>query len=201
MAALRKLSRESGGRLRVVALDVSSDRSVQRAAASVAAKSGGVDVLINNAAVGGGDDDRLKTLDVAGMAGVLNINVVGPLRVAKAFVPVLRKARTGKRRPKITNISSGLGAIGAMRDCQALAYGTSKAGVNYLSRALAFDLKKDGIIVAAVSPGWVRTDMGGKDAPLSPEESAAGIAKVVERLTMKDSGAWFNWNGKRNREW
>jgi NAD(P)-dependent dehydrogenase (short-subunit alcohol dehydrogenase family) len=76
-----------------------------------------------------------------------------------------------------------------------LAYRSSKAAVNNVMRNLSVDWRKDGVIVAVLSPGWVRTDMGGAGAPLSPEQSVSGMRKVIAGLTSADSGKFLNWDG------
>ena len=77
-------------------------------------------------------------------------------------------------------------------------YRASKAAGNSIIKALSFDLAEQGVITAAVSPGWVRTDMGGPHAPLSPEESVTQVRQVITGLTLKNSGGYFNQDGKAN---
>jgi NAD(P)-dependent dehydrogenase (short-subunit alcohol dehydrogenase family) len=72
--------------------------------------------------------------------------------------------------------------------------------VNNVMRSLSVDWRKDEIIVALFSPGWVRTDMGGASAPLSPEQSVSGMRKVIAGLTASDSGKFLSWNGEE-RPW
>jgi len=183
--------------LEIVPLDVADANSVAQAARLVAARSDRIDVLVNNAAYGGVKDGTLEELDIAATLGLFDINVMGPLRVTQAMLPLLQKADDAK----VAMISSGLGAITPVQSCDSLAYGSSKAALNHLARSLAFDLKRYGILVTAINPGWMRTDMGGPKAPLLPEQSAAGIAKVIESLTPADSSQWFNWDGHRVEAW
>lgn len=183
--------------LQIVPLDVGSEASAEQAAKLVATQTQGLDVLINNAAIGGGLDDHLATLDIGLMQQALDINVLGPLRTTRAFVGLLKKSAS----PKVINISSGLGCVGVREDSSSIAYGSSKAALNYVTRCLAIDLASENIIVTAINPGWVRTDMGGPNAPLLPEKSAADIAKVAQGLTKADSGRWFNWDGTLNEIW
>lgn len=72
----------------------------------------------------------------------------------------------------------------------------SKAALNMASRSLASDLRAEGLVAVAISPGWVQTDMGGSDAPLSVAESAAGLLRVIDRLTLRDSGGFFDFRGE-----
>jgi NAD(P)-dependent dehydrogenase (short-subunit alcohol dehydrogenase family) len=200
-AALRELAGEYAGVLAIVALDVRDGETCRATAAAVAGKASALDILINNAAYGGVKDGTLEGLDLEATLDLLNINTVGPARVTQAMLGLLRASAKAGGEPRVVNISSGLGSVSGCRSCESLAYGTSKAALNYLTRSMAWDLKKDGIIVAAVSPGWVRTDMGGPNATLSPEQSAEGIAKVAASLTPADTGCWFNWDGSRNDLW
>lgn len=208
-AELQELAGARQGQIVIIELDATDDDSVRLAAQDVSRHFSetsqsrcAIDVLVNNAARGDVPDGTLEGLDMRATLDLLNVNTVGPLRVTKAFLPLM--AGPHGEEPvlsKVVNISSGLGSISGVKSCESLAYGTSKAALNYLTRSLAFDLRRHGIIVAAVSPGWVRTDMGGKDAQLSPEESAAGIVRVIKRLTLADSSRWFNYDGAECAAW
>ena len=95
---------------------------------------------------------------------------------------------------KIITLSSQMGATGASSD--SLAYGVSKQAVNRLMRALATDLKPQGIPVLIVHPGWVKTEMGGEGAQLTPEESAAQLLKLIDKFEIASTGRFLAWNGK-----
>lgn len=194
---LHALQKEHPGRLEIVKLDVTDTTSARQAAATVAAREGVIDVLINNAAVGDVKDGTLEELDPDAMVRLLEINVCGPLRVTKAMLDLLRQSSGAK----VVNITSGLGAVSTRAGCDSLAYGSSKAALNYVTRSLAFDLQRYGMIVAAITPGWVRTDMGGPKAPLEAKDSAAGIVKVIEGLRPADNSLWFTYDGKQVRDW
>ena len=194
---LQALAKSHPGELDIIQMDVADDDSVAAGARDVRSRVGRIDVLVNNAAVGGGNDGSLETLDLAEMLRVLNINVLGAMRVIKSLLDRLRASP----RPRVLNISSGLGAISTLTSCQSLSYGASKAALNYVSRSLAFDLKRHGIIVVSVGPGWMRTDMGGPDAPLAPETAANGIAALAGTLTMEHTSRWFNWDASEVTQW
>jgi NAD(P)-dependent dehydrogenase (short-subunit alcohol dehydrogenase family) len=171
----------------VIGMDVRDERAVARAASSLGEP---VDVLINNAGIMG--PDRADTLDVdlAAFAEVLAVNTIAPLRVARAFLPQLKQSAS----PRIMTISSQMGALSGS-STGAVAYRTSKAAVNKAMQCLATDLKPQGVAVCVVHPGWVQTEMGGASADITPEESAAGLLGVVDRLTMAETGQFFRWNG------
>lgn len=186
----------------VVTLDVSSDDSIDNAAAAMAAL-GHIDVLINNAginatAVGAGVDTR-GTLDLGRdhFLAVMDINAAGPMLVTRAFLPLLRNAGSGL----VVNISSQLGAMSfGDRHGNDIAYNASKAALNMVTVRTATDLAGDQIGVVCLHPGWVRTDMGGSAASLGVEDSASAIAETVDRLTVNDSGRFLQWDGATH-EW
>jgi NAD(P)-dependent dehydrogenase (short-subunit alcohol dehydrogenase family) len=99
-------------------------------------------------------------------------------------------------RKTIAVMSSRLGSISETSG-MTLPYSTSKAALNLLAKALAETLRPRGVIVAALSPGWVRTDMGGQGAPLAPEVSVRGLRKVLAGLRPEDSGKFFSHDGSQ----
>ncbi|NNM25348.1 MAG: SDR family oxidoreductase, partial [Phycisphaerales bacterium] len=152
---------------RVVALDVTDAESVKSLVATL--DGAPIDVLINNAGIGsrGG---RLADLDLDAARRVLEVNTLGPMRVTQALLPNLRRGE----RKIVVNISSGLGSVALNEGGGYYAYRESKTALNQFTRSLAAELRPEGFICFAMSPGWVRTDMGGASAPLAPEESIAG---------------------------
>ena len=169
-------------------LDVRDDRSV----AAFAAMLGGepVNLLINNAGVIGPDRQSALDADFTGFLETLNVNTVGPLRMTQALLPNLRQA-TGA---KVAFVSSRMGSLSYAKSDR-VAYRASKAAVNKVVQCLATDLAAEGISVAALHPGWVRTEMGGRGADLSPEESAAGLTRVIAGLSPETTGRFWNYDG------
>ena len=180
-----------GGRVRLVPLDVTKPESVAALAASL--KEQPIDLLINNAGQGVGlDRDRpLTDIDVKEFQRVLDVNTLGPVRVTQALMPNLR-AGQGKM---IVGISSGLGSIGENREGGFYGYRESKAALGMFLRSLAAELKKEGFVCVAMIPGWVKTDMGGPNAPLTPEESVAGMRKVLDGLKPENTGQFWSYKG------
>jgi NAD(P)-dependent dehydrogenase (short-subunit alcohol dehydrogenase family) len=174
-------------RLKIIALDVTDDASVAAAAAAISEP---IDILINNAGIAGPQTPAASTSDFAGFLQTLNINTVGPLRVSHAFLPHVRRG-TAK---KITTITSGMGELNANSDWTP--YRTSKVAVNKVMRALASDLRVEGIAVGMFCPGWVRTRMGGSNASISPEESAKGLYNQIDALNLKNTGIYQNYAGR-----
>lgn len=150
-----------------------------------------VDLLMNNAGVRRMDAHHLGEIDVGGFMRSVEVNALGALKVSEAFRPHL--ARSGNA--LLVMISSSLGSITKNRQGGDYSYRASKAAMNAVMRSLAMDLKEDGITVISMHPGWVRTDMGGEEATLSPAESAADIRKVLARVTPEDTGRFLRYDG------
>lgn len=147
-----------------VELDVADPASVDAARKRIDSDPGRLDVLINNAGVGG-PADRAADVDPEEAHRVLETNLFGAWRLAQAVLPLLRASDDAR----IVNISSGMGQLAEMGGGYS-AYRISKTALNALTRVLAAD--EPGIRVNSICPGWVRTDMGGSAAPRSVEEGA-----------------------------
>jgi len=178
-----------GRQLRLSTLDVRDDTSIAEAVRQIDEP---VDVLVNNAGIIGPQRQSTLDMDFAGFLETLQVNTLGPLRIAQAFLPHLRRATNSK----IMTISSRMGSLSYAKSDR-IAYRASKAAVNKVMQGLATDLQPEGIIVVAVHPGWVRTDMGGSGGDISVEESAAGLIRLMDRLAPEESGGFFNWQGER----
>ena len=178
----------ASGDLTVLACDVGDDASVRAFAAQV---TGAVDAIINNAGVMGAMTS-LADLDTEDALRTYSVNALGPLRVTGALLPHLRRGK-GK---KVLHVTSGMGSIGDNGSGGAYGYRMSKAGLNMGSRSMATDLRSDGISVAVINPGWVKTDMGGSGAPIDVTTSATGILAQLDALSPKNSGEFLDHAGK-----
>jgi NAD(P)-dependent dehydrogenase (short-subunit alcohol dehydrogenase family) len=176
---------------RVHALDVSSDASV--AAFARALDGVAIDLVINNAGLYGGARQRVADFDHAAATRTFETNALGALRVTQAFLPHLRRG-AGK---KLAHISSRMGSIGATTSPGDLAYRVSKVALNMISKSIALELHDDHIISIVVHPGWVRTEMGGPNAPMTAAESARGILAQIDAARIADSGAFLDLKGER----
>jgi len=154
-----------------------------------------IDILINNAGVFHAGND-LGRIDYEDWVEELKVNTIAPARMAERFV----KPVAASERKLIVNITSGLGSIANTTSGESIVYRSSKAGLNMVAKCLSLALAERGITVVALSPGWVRTDMGGANARLTPAESIAKMRKVIDRLTPADSGRFFNQDGEE-RPW
>ncbi len=178
--------------LSILALDVDREATILDAAERLADRS--IDVLINNAAVFPGEgDEPFEAIDPEWFNQAFDTNVVGVARVTKAFLPHLRRSTHAR----VANISSGAGSISEKEDFLYYPYSVSKAALNMLTRALAAEFRKEEIIVTALSPGWVKTRMGGPNAPLIPRQSAQSLFKTISGLSMEQSGQFLGRNGEK----
>jgi NAD(P)-dependent dehydrogenase (short-subunit alcohol dehydrogenase family) len=199
---LQELKTKYPDRLFPIALDVAEATSIEKSYETVREQVGGLEVLINNAAINAYTDDgssaqhnRLGQLDSEAMLGMFQINSVAPLMIVQRYLDLLKAGKQAK----IVNITSQSGSLADQHGNSDYSYCASKAALNMLTRILAFDVMKFGILAVMVHPGWVRTDMGGPSATLTPEASVKGILKLIGRLTPKEAGRFFDWNGAEHR--
>jgi len=187
---LTELAAASGGGITVHPLDVARGDSV--AALSEALEGEAVDLLIGNAAIYG-DEERADfgSLDYDRWAETFSINVMGAMRVVEAFAD--RVASSEKK--TLAFVSSLMGSIADNGSGGAYLYRSSKAALNAVAKSLAVDLKGRGLISVILHPGWVKTDMGGENAPLLPPESVSGMREVLDGLRPEDSGRFLSYSG------
>jgi NAD(P)-dependent dehydrogenase (short-subunit alcohol dehydrogenase family) len=182
------------GAISFVEMDVADDASIVAAYATVVQHVDHLNALINNAAVFPDPEKSALTTERSLLVDAFNTNAVGALRVAQVFAPLLAKADPGPSR--IVNVSSGLGALSSMQNSYT-AYSVSKTALNAITRQLAGALTDQKILVNSVCPGWVRTEMGGSNAPRSVDEGASGIVWAATEVTK--SG--FFWRDRQTIDW
>jgi NAD(P)-dependent dehydrogenase (short-subunit alcohol dehydrogenase family) len=170
-----RAARQIGGGVSALQLDVADRESVRAATGGLDR----LDVLVNNAAILYDTWQRGIDADLDQVREALDTNLLGAWRVTQAVLPLLRASPAGR----IVNVSSGAGALTDMGGGTP-AYRTSKAALNALTRVLAAELRGDGILVNAVCPGWVATDMGGAGG----RPVADGAAGIVWAATLPDDG-------------
>lgn len=123
--------------------------------------------------------------------------MLGPAKVTELLLPHLQKGSV------VMNMTSGMGSISAVVESQwagSTTYSISKAALNMLSAHQSVLLKERGVVVVAMDPGWVKTDMGGEGARLEKEESIAGMLKVLSEVGIEQSGKYYEYNGNE-RKW
>lgn len=173
----------------VEALDVTDYAAVDKLAQTYDGTA--IDLLLNNAGIYGNRDGALKVSDFDTYLRVLHVNSVAPMKLALAFLPHLKATKGGA---KIATISSRMGSI-SQGGGGSYAYRASKAAINAGMHNLALDLKSSGISCITLHPGWVKTDMGGAGADIDVATSAAGLKTVIDGLTLKDTGKFYNYDG------
>ncbi|MBK1990709.1 SDR family oxidoreductase [Sphaerospermopsis aphanizomenoides BCCUSP55] len=169
-------------------LDVNSDESCQKLAEFIQEKFGKLDVLINNAGILIDPKDQGQSIfesEIETWEKTMETNVYGVFRVTKALVPLMKKQRYGR----IVNVSSGMGQLSHM-DAGYPGYRLSKTALNALTRMLANELQINNILVNSICPGWVKTDMGGSEAPRTPEK---GVDTMIWLATLPDGSATGNF--------
>jgi len=175
--------------LTMVPLDVTSDKQISEAVLLVKKHTDVLDILINNAAIYP-RHDVLGSYDRAKMLESMDTNAVSPILVGQAFLDLLSQSL----QPKLVNISTQLGSFATNPRGVSPLYSASKAALNMYTRAFAREAKK--ITTVLVHPGWVKTEMGGTNALLEVDSSVSQIRALIERLTLSDTGQFFNYDGK-----
>lgn len=169
-------------------LDVTDYKAVSGLAKELSGEA--IDVLINNAGVGGGDVVTLGSIDPALWRATFEVNALAPLMMAEAFLEHVARSKDRK----MIAISSVLGSIG-LNDGGRYAYRASKAALNMHWTGLAKDTAGKGLICVVLHPGWVKTDMGGAAAPLTIEQSVPAMVKVIDGLKSADTGHFISYDG------
>lgn len=194
---LQQLERKNS-KVSLNALDVTSDKSVETLADTVRGQA--IDLLVLNSAIYTRTGNKTGEIDFAGWREAMETNLFGAIRVAQAL---LENVAASKRK-QITAISTGMGSIEALPSTigfgAAYQYRTSKAALNMAMSILAKELEARGISVVIFDPGWVKTDMGGPNAALTPEQSIGGMRKVLAGNPMELTGKFLGYDGKA-RAW
>ncbi len=183
----------------VVHLDYADAGSAASAATACRSWLGHLDLLVNcggvNAAPGyppGASKGPLGQLDPQALLAVLGTNVVGPVLTCQAFLPLLRRSA----RPCVVNVSGGRGSLAAATEPGSFGYAVSKAALNMATRKMAAQLGLEGGVAVAVDPGWVRTRMGGPDAPGDPDVAAARLIDLVLGRAAELNGRFVTVDGR-----
>jgi len=177
----------AGDKARIIEFDTRDEAQIRAAAAEVQEP---IDVLMINAGAYGPQRQSTLEMDFPAALDLLSTNALGPLRVAQAFLPQVRRGA----HPRIIFMSSVLGSM-ALSGTFNVAYRASKAALNKIAQCVAEDLRAEGIIVLSLHPGWVRTDMGGPNATLSVAESVDAIIPLVRGLSETDTRRYLDYRG------
>lgn len=189
---LERLKKDFGDNLEIEQLDVTSEKSKEILYQKLSDKSIEINLLINNAGIISGNEKEgpsFGELYKEDFSKVFQVNSVSPILISEKFLPLLK---TGSE-PKIVNISSMSGSISNRTRSGGYAYSSSKAALNMMTKTLSNELKEMEITVVVIHPGWVKTDMGGENAPLELEGSINSIINVIDSLSIADTGKFLDW--------
>ena len=181
-----------------LSLDVSDAEAIAALPERVREHTDRIDLLVNNAGINSRGvpeaqaNVRFGTLEPEGILRMVRVNAIAPILLVQALVDLLPAGA------RVVSISSWLGSIGNKTGGGNYGYCSSKAMLNMMARALAFDLAPRGVASVVVNPGWVSTDMGGPKAKLTPTQSVEGILRVAEGLTADDAGKFLQWDGSEH---
>jgi NAD(P)-dependent dehydrogenase (short-subunit alcohol dehydrogenase family) len=187
---LTKLALAHPGKLAVLPVDVTKPATIVELARETKLVVEGIDILINNAGLLP-SGERLGDLQPKNLNDAFATNVVGPVLVTQAMMPLLAAGRTAR----VINLSSVLGSITKRESFVTPSYAISKAALNMATRLLGHALAEDGITITTVHPGWVKTDMGGVRAELEPTESVTACIKLIDGLGLGHAGRFLAWDG------
>ncbi|WP_345868831.1 SDR family oxidoreductase [Shewanella algae] len=174
--------------LEVFALDVTDYEAVAELAAELEGR--GLDLLLNNAGYYGPKGLLLGQLPVDEWRIVFEVNSIAPCKLAEAFLPHLIQAKG-----IIANISSKVGSMADNQSGGGYLYRSSKAALNSITKSLALDLANVGVKAVALHPGWVQTSMGGPNALIDVDTSAAGMKQLLDNLSQAQSGGFYDYCG------
>lgn len=162
----------------------------------------GVNLLFNNAGIST-KFSRISLVKVEQLTENFVVNTVAPIMLAKACLPLLKKASLknehlpiGVSRAAIVNISSILGSVEKNHDGGFYPYRCSKSALNIASKSLSLDLKNDKIFVISIHPGWCKTDLGGKNAPLEVDDTVYKMVETLKTLKSEHNGGFIQYNGE-----
>jgi NAD(P)-dependent dehydrogenase (short-subunit alcohol dehydrogenase family) len=189
---LQTLANQYPEQVKVHALDVADHRQIDELGHSLSGES--IDLLLNNAGIyaEAHRSGIFRSEDYDAWMHAFLVNTMATLKMAQTFASQI--ARSNQK--KIVTISSKMGSIEDNDGGGSYMYRSSKAAVNMVVKSLSIDLRQTGIIAAVLHPGWVKTDMGGPNALISPVQSVSGMRQVIDGLTLKDSGGFIAYDGK-----
>lgn len=189
---LNKLKEEYPDDLSIFKLDVTNEDERKEAYHDIKKQFDFIDIFINNAGIATGGKSGsyiLGELHNEDMLKVFEVNSVAPVLLVETFLGLIKKGKN----PKIINITSGLSSLVRRTSVFRYSYSASKTALNMFSKLMAVQLRDEGIIVIPLHPGHVKTDLGGYHAPLYPKESIEGMIKVIQALSIEDTGRFIDW--------
>ena len=195
---LTALGARHGQRLLELTLDAGDERSIVASREQLAGRVSAIALLVNNAGLYSHQSRNwnpaatpLSTVSSAELVDVFRVNAAGPILMFRHYLDLLVAGQA-----RILNLSSLVGSVSHKTGPGDYAYAASKAALNIMTRALAAELAPQGVIPIAITPGWVRTAMGGAGASLTPAESVRGMLRVAAGLSAGDAGQFVDYQGE-----
>ncbi|MEL6526163.1 MAG: SDR family oxidoreductase [Chloroflexota bacterium] len=191
--ALQTLAQENPDQVTIIPLSVTDESSLNSCVDAVMSVTDTLDILINNAGIfpKAPEHTQLGALEADALNSVLQVNSVAPVMITQALLPLLKNSAN----PRVVMVSSHMGSI-ERAGTSGLSYRMSKAAVNMATKVLSGMLHDDNVTVITTHPGHVATDMGGSTAPVSPDDSAAGLLSIANDVTIADTGKFLNYTGE-----
>ncbi|MEE2773846.1 MAG: SDR family oxidoreductase [Pseudomonadota bacterium] len=187
---LRRLQRQFPESLEVFEVDLLTKDFVDRIKSVL--RNRAIDIFINNAGAMGPKNQDFQSISLNPWVAIMHVNVMAPLLIAQSIVSNLVLGHD----KKMFFLSSRVGSISENTGGGRYIYRSSKSALNQVVKSLSIDLLSQEISAVALHPGWVLTDMGGPNALVTVDESIRGMIKVIERVSLNDSGKFFNYDGK-----
>ena len=188
--ALTNIQAASEGRVKIHQLDVTDDSQIESLRSELDGRA--IDILCNNAGSAGPAEQDFGFLDETSWLETFRVNTIAPYKMIRSL---LNNVLLGRRRV-IATIGSQMGSLDENNSGGYYAYRSSKSAVHMIMKNLSIDLREKGIVSVAFHPGWVRTDMGGSEAPLSPSQSAEGLFKTLLALDPSNNGSFLDYQGR-----
>ena len=175
--------------LKLLQLDVSSNKSLNSFAENLGNLP--IDIFINNAGVYGPRNSSFGNVDEENWIPAIKVNTIAPILMTQL---IIKNIRSGADK-KLIYITSKMGSIDDNKGGGAYVYRSSKTALNSVVKSLSVDLENEGMTVALIHPGWVKTDMGGPSALIDKDTSVRGMTEVISNLDISSTGNFYNYDG------
>ena len=175
--------------LKLLQLDVSSNKSLNSFAENLGDSP--IDIFINNAGVYGPRNSSFGNVDEENWIPAIKVNTIAPILLTQL---IIKNIRSGADK-KLIFVTSKMGSIDDNKGGGAYVYRSSKTALNAVVKSLSVDLENEGIVVALIHPGWVKTDMGGPNAIIDKDTSVRGMTEVISNLNISSTGNFYNYDG------
>lgn len=190
---LKSLLSDYPKQFHLIDMDITDIASIKAAFEKVKKSTDHIDLLINNAGRYGLDGPLSEDINTQDLLLTYQTNVIGPMLVTKTFLPLIERGAS----KKIVHLSTLMASIQDNQSSGSYGYRMSKSALNMMSKNLSIDLKGKGILSVVLHPGWVKTDMGGPNAPLDVDTSVEAMIGVIKTLSMENSGSFLDYRGNK----